>query len=155
MLARLTGYSRPILFLAAFALLIDLALTWRDAPVHTQYLTRDGGASALQGWGMLAGALLIAFLVAELVVPNLRKVLLAVAGAAAAATVVEFVTGSAAVVRVDGDAIGAVETTLWPAYAGLALASILVLATARRMLEPREQRLPLPPFRTEWRADPS
>jgi hypothetical protein len=154
-IARLTAFSRPIVILAALALLMDLVLTWRDAPVSTQYLTLSGGSSALHGWGVLAAGLLIAFVLAELVVPKFRKVLLGVAVAASAATVLAFFTGSAAVVKIDGDTIAAVEATLWPAYLGLVLAGILVVASVRVLVEPPKQRLPLPPFRTEWKADGS
>lgn len=155
MLAKLTAFSRPIVILAALALLVDLALTWRDAPVKTQYLSEDGGASGLQGWGVLAAALLIAYLVAELLVPRLRKVLLGIALAASAATVLEFFTGSAGIVERDGVALAATESTLWPAYLGLVLAAILAVAAFRRLLEPREQPHPMPPLRTEWKADAS
>ena len=152
MVAKLTAFSRPIVILAALALLVDLVLTWREAPVHTQWLNLDGGSSALEGWGVLAAGLLIAFVLAELVVPKRRRVLLGLAVAASAATVLEFFTGSAAIVKVDGATIVAVESTLWPAYLGLALAAILIVAAVRRLVEPEMQPLPLPPLRTEWKA---
>lgn len=155
MLAKLTAYSRPIMILTALALLVDLALTWRDAPVKTEYLSVTGGASALQGWGVLAAALLIAYLIAELVVSRMRRVLFGIAVAASAATVIEFFTGSAAITEVDGDALAATESTLWPAYLGLALAALLVVAAVRRLLEPKEHRHAMPPLRTEWKADAS
>ena len=151
MVAKLTAFSRPIVILAALALLVDLVFTWRDAPVQTQYLDRDAGASALSGWGALAAVLLVAFLIAEIAMPAQRRVLLGLAVAAAAVTVLEFFTGSAGVVKVDGNAVAATETTLLPAYLGLALAGVLVLAAIRRVLEPPEPRLPLPPMRA-WKA---
>ncbi len=155
MIAKLTAFSRPIVILAALALLMDLLLTWRAAPVVTQYLDLSGGVSALHGWGVLAAGLLMAFIVAQLVVPKLRRVVLGLAVAASAATVLAFFTVSAAVVKVDGDTIAAVESTLWPAYLGLALAGILVVAAVRRLVEPEKEPLALPPFRTEWKADAS
>ena len=154
MVAKLTAYSRPVVILTALALLVDLVLTWRNAPVQTQYLSSDGGASALQGWGMLAAALLVVFLVAEMAIPRMRKVLLAIAVAASAATVLEFFTGTASVVNVDGTAVPATEETLWPAYLGLVLAVVLVVAAVRRLLEPEKQPLPMTPFRTAWKPKP-
>ena len=152
--AKLTAFSRPIVILAALALLVDLVLTWRNAPVHTQYLKLDGGASALSGWGLLAAALLIAFVFAELIVPKRRRVLLGLALTASAVTVVEFFTGSAGVVTSGSETLVAVEATLWPAYVGLALAGVLAVAAVRRLVEPARQPLPLPPLRA-WREGAS
>ena len=148
-IAKLTAFSRPTMILAALALLLVLALTWREAPVHTQYLDVSGGASALEGWGMLAAGLLLVFIVAQVFVPNRRRPLLGLAVAVAAVTVLEFVTGSATAVKVDG-AIAEAEATLWPAFAGLALAGLLVVAAVARLAEPRKAIVPMPPLRREW-----
>jgi hypothetical protein len=139
-------HARKLVLGAALLLLVDLCFAWRQAPVHTQWIDTAGGASALVGWGAVVGIFLLAFLVVELVTGRRgRAVAAALAIAAASLTVVEFFTGSASMTEINGVVAVSTEQTLWPAYAGLALAVLLVLAALNRQFAKPESRLPLPP----------
>jgi hypothetical protein len=147
LLAKLTAHARPIVALAALALLADLTLTWRDAPVKTQWLDDSGGASALGGWGALAGALLVLFLLVQFATTRRARVISgALAVAAAGVTFAEFFTGSANPVSAPGVVTVSTEAILWPAYLGLALAAVLVVAAVSRVVQPPPSSLPLPPL---------
>jgi hypothetical protein len=145
-LAKLTDHARPIVLATALLLIIDLFLHWRGAPVHTQWVNTSGGTSALPGWGGLAAVLLAAFLLVELVSGRRgRAVAAALAIAATSLTFVEFFTGSARVTKIAGVVASGSDQTLWPAYAGLALALLLVVAALNRLFQKPAARLPLPP----------
>jgi hypothetical protein len=137
-------HARPIVLGTAFLLMIDLFFHWRAAPVHTQWVDTGGGTSAMVGWGGVVFAVLFVLLVIEAVTNRRgRTVATTVAIAAAVLTFVEFFAGgSATVTRIDGVVA---QHTLWPAYAGLALAVLLVLASVNRLFAPPAARLPLPP----------
>ena len=140
-------HARPIVLGTALLLLVDLFFHWREAPVHTRWLDVSGGTSALAGWGAAVVPFLFAFLLVELMTARRgRAVAAGLAIAAASLTFVEFFTGSASGTKIEGVVVAATEQTLWPAYAGLALAVLLVLAAVNRLLAPPETRLPLPPF---------
>lgn len=146
MFAKLTEHARPIVISTALILLIDLFLHWREAPVHTRWVNTAGGTSALPGWGAAAAVFLAAFLVVELVTARRgRAVAAALAIVASSLTFVEFFTGSASVIRIAGVVPVSTEQTLWPAYAGLVLAVLLVAAAVNRLFGKPAARLPLPP----------
>jgi hypothetical protein len=149
LLAKLTAHARPIVAIAAFALLVDLALTWREAPVKTQWLDSAGGASALSGWGALAGVLLLMCLIAQFATSRRARVVTgALAVGAAGLTFVEFFTGSANPASSIGVVTASTETVLWPAYLGLVLAVVLVAAAVSRIVQPPPARFALPPLLT-------
>lgn len=147
LLAKLTAHARPIVVLAALALLVDLFLTWRESPVRTQWLDDSGGASALGGWGAFAAALLVLFLIVQFASSRRARVISgALAVAAAAVTFGEFFTGSANPASSIGVVTVSTEAVLWPAYLGLVLAVVLVVAAVSRVVQPPEARFPLPPL---------
>jgi hypothetical protein len=147
LLAKLTAHARPIVVIAALALLVDLCLTWREAPVKTQWLDDSGGTSGLAGWGAVAGALLALFLIAQFATTRRARVISgALAVAAAAFTFAGFFTGSAKPASAHGVLIVSTEAILWPAYLGLALAAVLVAAVVSRVVQPPPASLPLPPL---------
>jgi hypothetical protein len=147
LLAKLTAHARPIVAIAALALLVDLFLSWREAPVKTQWLDSAGGASALSGWGALAGALLVLCLLAQFATSRRARVISAsLAAVAAVATFVEFFTGSANPASSIGVVTASTEVILWPAYVGLVLAVVLVAAAVSRVVQPPPARFALPPL---------
>lgn len=147
MLAKLTAHARPIVAIAALALLVDLFFAWRNAPVKTQWLDDSGGASALSGWGGLAGALLVLCLLFQFATSRRARVISAsLATAAAAVVFLEFFTGSANPSSSIGEVTVSAEAILWPAYLGLVLAVALVVAAVSRVVQPPPARFALPPF---------
>jgi hypothetical protein len=155
LLAKLTAHARPIVVIAALALLVDLFLTWREAPVKTQWINDTGGASALAGLGALAAALLVLFLISQFATSRRARVISgALAAGAAIVTFGEFFTGSANPSSSIGVVTVSTETTLWPAYAGLVLAIVLVLAAVSRVIQPPPARFALPPLLTRLPAQP-
>ena len=147
MLAKLTAHARPIVVLAALALLVDLFLTWREAPVKTQWLDSTGGATALGGWGAVAAGLLALFLVGQFATSRRARLISGVlAVAATIVTFAEFFTGSANPASTIGVVTVSTETTLWPAYLGLVLGIVLVAAAVIRVVQPPPARFPLPPL---------
>ncbi len=147
MIARLTQqHARPLVLGTALLLLVDLFFHWHAAPVHTRYVDTAGATSALAGWGAVVFVLLAAFLLVELITGRRgRAVAAALAISAACLTVVQFFAGSAGVTKIEGVGVVSSEQTLWPAYAGLALALLLVLAAVNRLFAQPAARLPLPP----------
>jgi hypothetical protein len=138
--------ARAIVLITGLLLVVDIFLHWRAAPVHTQWLDTDGASSAVNGWGGIVILLLAGFFLVELVLGRRgRAVAAGLASAAAALTVLEFFVGSATVPKVDGIAVVTTEQTLWPAYAGLALAALIVFACLNRVFAKPEARFPLPP----------
>lgn len=155
MLAKLTAHARPIVVIAALALLVDLFLTWHNSPVETQWLNDDGGASALSGWGAFAAVLLVMFLVGQLATTRRARVISgALAVAAAGLTFAEFFTGSANPASSIGVVTVSTEATLWPAYLGLVLAVALVAAAVSRVVQPPPATFPLPPLLARIPASP-
>jgi hypothetical protein len=149
LLAKLTAHARPIVVVAALVLLVDLFFTWREAPVKTQWLDESGGASALGGWGAAAAALLVLFLLVQFATSRRARVISGgLAVGAALATFAEFLTGSANPAGSIGVVTTSTEATLWPAYLGLVLAVVLVLAAVIRVVQPPPARFALPPLLT-------
>ena len=125
----------------AFLLLADLFLDWSTATVDVAgAVTVEAGTSAWGGWGAAAGLLLIAFLIIEIsmflgwVVATARLLSAAalIALAAAAFTYIEFFTGTTSV-NVGSAVSVAVDDRLWPAWLGLALATIVAGAAVTRL----------------------
>jgi hypothetical protein len=145
-IAKLTALSKPLIIVTALALLVDLMLHWRKAPVQSQWVSGDGASSALHGLGVVAALLVIAVIVVALFVRDAR-IALGVAIAAAGFTFAAFFTLSASVLKVEGVALVAEsQTTLWPAFAGLVLAVALVAAAGLRVFEPPPVIQPMPPL---------
>jgi membrane associated rhomboid family serine protease len=155
LLAKLTAHARPIVVLAALALLVDLFFTWREAPVKTEWLNDNGGATALGGWGAIAAALLALFLMGQFATTRRARVISGVLAVAAAGfTFAEFFTGSANPASAIGVVTVSTEATLWPAYLGLVLAVVLVAAAVSRVVQPPPARYPLPPLLARIPAQP-
>jgi hypothetical protein len=120
---------RPLIAVAATLFVVDLFLGWQRVAVSMPLIDVRATASGWSGWGALAGLCALTLLT------------LAIIGRASAATValglgtlvftaLELLTGHA---NVD---VGAsmmrvhVDTTLWPAWVGLALAGVMAVAAA-------------------------
>ena len=119
--------ARPVIAVAATLFVLDLFLGWQRVAVRMPALDVHATASGWSGWGTLAGLCALVALA------------LAIARPASAATValglgtlvftsLEVLTGHASV------DVGAsmmrvhVDTTLWPAWVGLALAGVMAAA---------------------------
>jgi hypothetical protein len=120
---------RPLIAVAATLFVVDLFLGWQQVAVSMPLIDVRATASGWSGWGALAGLCALTLLT------------LAIIGRASAATValglgtlvftaLELLTDHA---NVD---VGAsmmrvhVDTTLWPAWVGLALAGVMAAAAA-------------------------
>jgi hypothetical protein len=129
-------------------LFVDLFLDWHRASVSvTGVVDLEAGSSGWAGWGALAGVLLIALLLWEgsrLVGADLAQrasaaiVSLMLALGATAFTAVEFFSGTADVQAGSLVAVG-VHGRQWPAYAGLVLAALLVVAAVAQLGRPAER----------------
>jgi hypothetical protein len=137
---RLDVLVRPLMLATGLALFAVLFLEWRDASIETATVDVHAGTSGWAGWGIVAGALLVTYVVLELA--TARPVLVpSTALLAAAFTGVAFFTGSAQV-SVAGVVAVDTEARLWPAYVGLSLAVLLgaggivrLVAAARALVE--------------------
>jgi hypothetical protein len=125
---------------AASLLLVDLFLDWQRVAMQMGGLVDvRTAASGWSGWGALAGICAIAVLVL-VIARGPSPAVAALALAALLFTMVEVLAGHA---HVD---VGAsmmrlrVDTTLWPAWVGLALAGVMAAAAAVPFLaRPRER----------------
>jgi hypothetical protein len=123
---------RPLMLAAGLTLFAVLFLDWREASIETASVVVHAGTSGWAGWGIVAGALLVSYVVLEL--RTARPVLVpATALLAAAFTAVEFFTGSAEV-SVAGVVAVDTQTRSWPAFVGLALAVLLAAGGVLRLL---------------------
>ena len=121
--------ARPVIAIASTLFVLDLFLGWQRVAVSMPAIDVRATASGWSGWSALAGLCALVLLA------------LAIIGRASAATValglgtlvftaLEVLTGHA---NVD---VGAsmmrvhVDTTLWPAWVGLALAGVMAAAAA-------------------------
>jgi hypothetical protein len=121
---------RPVIAVAATLFIVDLFLGWqRVAMQMSTVIDVRNTTSGWSGWGALAGLCALVLLVLVVAGPPSR----ATAGLGLGAllfTVIEVLAGNA---HVD---VGAsmmrmqVDTTLWPAWVGLALAGGMAAATA-------------------------
>jgi hypothetical protein len=135
--------ARQIIAVTATLFIVDLFLGWQRVAVHMPaVIDVRNTTSGWSGWGALAGLCAIVLLV------------LVVAGAATRTTAglglgvliftaIEVLSGNA---HVD---LGAsmmrvqVDTTLWPAWVGLALAGVMAAATAVPLLARPGERTPI------------
>ena len=125
---------------AASLLLVDLFLGWQRVAMQMGgFLYVGATASGWSGWGALAGVCAIAVLVV-IIARGPTPAVAALALGALLFTAVAVLAGQA---HVD---VGApmmraqVHTTLWPAWAGLALAGVMAAAAAVPYLaRPRER----------------
>jgi hypothetical protein len=121
--------ARPVIAVAATLFIVDLFLGWQRVTMHMPTVIEvRNTTSGWSGWGALAG--LCALVLLALVVAG--RPLRATAGLGLGAllfTAIEVLAGNA---HVD---VGAsmmrlqVDTTLWPAWVGLALAGVMAAAT--------------------------
>ena len=128
------------------ALFVDLFLTWHSTSVSVAgTVVVDAGSSAWAGWGAVAGALLVVLLVWEALRlagaaatqrATAEAVSLWLAIAAAVFTAIEFFAGTVSTVTGPGVVVD-VHARQWPAYLGLVLAGLLVLAAVVRVARPR------------------
>jgi uncharacterized membrane protein len=133
-----------VITLAAL-LLVDLFLPWHRISVSVAGNLVDvhSDSSAWAGWGAVAGALLIILLLWEGARLYGRRALstlvtFALSVVAAAAVVIEFVTGSVSVTSGSLVIVG-VHGRQWPAYVGLVLATLLVMAAVAQLEQPEKR----------------
>jgi hypothetical protein len=119
--------ARPVIAVAATLFIADLFLGWQRVAVDMPALDVRSTASGWSGWGALAG--LCALVLLSLAIVRHASAATVVLGLGALLfTALEVLTGHA---NVD---VGAsmmrvhVDTTLWPAWVGLALAGVMAAA---------------------------
>lgn len=129
--------TRPLLVVAGFGLFLDLFLNWREVTIQAGPVAIEAGSSAWSNAsGLAAGIVVSVLVILELpllatgnrtvsparaaFVAGLGTVVLGLTIAAFAETSVDVTTPMAAV-EVSGH--------LWPAYAGLFLASVIALTS--------------------------
>ncbi len=127
--AALQQRTRPVLAVAATLFVADLFLGWQRVAVSMPVLDVRSTASGWGTWGALAGLCALGVL-ALAIVGRSSPATLALGLGALLFTALEVLAGHA---QVD---VGAsmmrvhVETTLWPAWVGLALAGVMAVAAA-------------------------
>lgn len=135
--------AKPIIVVTATLFIVDLFLGWQRVSVHMPaVIDVRNTTSGWSGWGALAGLCAIVLLVLVLAGRSPRATA-TLSVAALLFTAIEVLAGNA---RVD---VGAsmmrvqVDTTLWPAWVGLALAGLMAAATAIASLAPPGERTPI------------
>ena len=119
--------ARPVIAVAATLFIADLFLGWQRVAVAMPALDVRSTASGWNGWGALAG-LCALVLLSLAIVRRASAATVALGLGTLLFTALEVLTGHA---RVD---VGAsmmrvhVDTTLWPAWVGLALAGVMAAA---------------------------
>ena len=110
-LSDLAASARVVAVASALALFVVLFLDWREVSVQTPGVDVETTSSGWSGWGVVAGILLVAFLVSVL---RGKAVGAPVTGLVAAGlTAVEFFTGS-----VETDVAGLVSVDTWSRVPG-------------------------------------
>jgi hypothetical protein len=147
-LGALKRASERVLLGSAIVFLVVLFLDWhRTSVVVAGEGEAEAGSSGWSGWGLLAGICALALIGLELD-RVLRKrshegqalVDLALAASLALATVAAVFTGEASV---DAGAAGVeVGSRLWPAWVGLALAAVTLVAALAAILPQGEAEAP-------------
>ena len=135
--------ARPVITVTATLFIVDLFLGWqRVAMQMSTVIDVRNTTSGWSGWGALAGLCAIVLLV--LVVAGRQSPATAALGLAALLfTAIEVLAGNA---HVD---VGAsmmrvqVDTTLWPAWVGLALAGLMAASAAVPSLTRSGERTPI------------
>ena len=121
--------ARPVIAVAATLFVVDLFLGWQRVAVQMPAIDVRSTASGCGGWGALAGLCALVLLTLA-IVGRSSPASVALGLGALVFTALEVLAGRA---HVD---IGAsmmrmhVDTTLWPAWVGLALAGVMAAAAA-------------------------
>ena len=139
--AALQQRMRPVIVVASTLFVADLFLGWQRVAVSMPALDVRSTASGWGGWGVLAGLCALGLLTLAIIDrPSPASVALGLA--ALVFTALEVLAGHA---NVD---VGAsmmrvhVDTTLWPAWVGLALAGVMAVAAAVPYLAVPGERTP-------------
>ena len=139
--AALQRRARPVIAVAATLFLVDLFLGWQRVAVSMPALDVRSTASGWGGWGALAGLCALGLLTLA-IVGRSSPATVALGLGALVFTALEVLAGHA---NVD---VGAsmmrvhVDTTLWPAWVGLALAGVMAVAAAIPYLAVPGERTP-------------
>ncbi len=139
--AALQQRTRPVLAVAAALFIADLFLGWQRVAVSMPVLDVRSTASGWGTWGALAGLCALGLLTLA-IVGRSSPATLALGLGALLFTALEVLAGHATV------DVGAsmmrvhVETTLWPAWVGLALAGVMAVAAAVPYLAVPGERTP-------------
>ena len=133
--------ARPVIAVAATLFVVDLFLGWQRVAVTMPAIDVRSTASGWSGWGALAG-LCAVVLLALAIVDRTSAATVALGLGALVFTAIEVLAGHATV------DVGAsmmrvhVDTTLWPAWVGLALAGVMAAAAAVPYLAVPGERTP-------------
>ena len=120
-------WARYVVIVGAFLFVLDLFLDWQKADIDVAgVVSVHAASSGWAGWGVVAGILAIAVIVAA--VTRRAAWTLGLAAAMLVATALLAFTGDADVAT--GVVGVAVDTTLWPAWVGLVLAAVTTAAAA-------------------------
>ncbi|MGZ4271696.1 MAG: hypothetical protein ACXVSX_21125 [Solirubrobacteraceae bacterium] len=139
--AALQRRARPVIAVAATLFLVDLFLGWQRVAVSMPALDVRSTASGWGGWGALAGLCALGLL-ALAIVGRSSAATVALGLGALVFTALEVLAGHA---NVDAGASMMrvhVDTTLWPAWVGLALAGVMAVAAALPYLAVPGERTP-------------
>jgi hypothetical protein len=133
--------ARPVIAVAATLFVVDLFLGWQRVAVQMPAIDVRSTASGWGGWGAFAGLCALALL-ALAIVGRTTPATVALGLGVLVFTALEVLTGHASV------DVGAsmmrvhVDTTLWPAWVGLALAGTMAAAAAVPYLAVPGERTP-------------
>ena len=133
--------ARPVIAVAAMLFVVDLFLGWQRVAVQMPAIDVRSTASGWGGWGALAGLCALVLLTLA-IVGRTTQATVALGLGVLVFTALEVLTGHA---NVD---IGAsmmrvhVDTTLWPAWVGLALAGVMAAAAVVPYLAVPGERTP-------------
>ncbi len=117
---------------ASVLFLLDLFLDWQKAAVQVAGVVNvESTASGWDGWGVVAGVL--ALLLVGLAFKGLALGAFVAALGMLAATAIGAFTGTASISPPVGP-VSVIESTLWAAWVGLALAACATVATAVPLL---------------------
>ena len=132
---------RPVIAVSATLFVVDLFLDWQRVAVQMPAVDVRGTANGWGGWGALAGVCALALLTLA-IVGRSSAATVALGLGALVFTALEVLAGHASV------DVGAsmmrvhVDTTLWPAWVGLALAGVMAGAAAIPYLAVPGERTP-------------
>ena len=139
--AALQQRARPVIAVAATLFLVALFLGWQRVAVSMPALDVRSTASGWGGWGALAGLCALGLLTLA-IVGRSSPATVALGLGALVFTALEVLAGHA---NVDAGASMMrvhVDTTLWPAWVGLALAGVMAVAAVIPYLAVPGERTP-------------
>jgi hypothetical protein len=119
--------ARPVIAVAAALFVVDLFLGWQRVAVSMPGIDVRSTASGWGGWGALAGLCALVLLTLA-IVGRSSPATLALGLGALVFTALEVLTGRATVDLGASMMRVHVDTTLWPAWVGLALAGLMAAA---------------------------